>query len=107
MLNFKHEFGVGPHILTQIVIVYIHKVTKFASRNVVGILWDEFRLNTLLEEFPCVARGLPFFLPHRPPPCGGIALQIGLGKFDGRMPTDLGGMKVIFHYNQNISKWGG
>jgi len=44
--------------------------------------------------------GLPFFLPHGPPPCGGIALQIGLGKFHGRMPTNLGGMEVFFHFRK-------
>jgi hypothetical protein len=48
-----------------------------------GILWNEFQLNAFLEEFPCVAMGLPFLLIHCPPPCGSITLQIGLGKLHG------------------------
>ncbi len=84
----------------QVVIVYIHKVTEFAPQNVVGVLWNEFRLNTFLKEFPCVAMGLPFLLPHHLPPCGSIALQIRLGKFHGQMSTNLGGMKVIFHFHK-------
>jgi hypothetical protein len=75
-------------------------VHQFTPQNVVEILGNEFQLNTLLEEFPCVAMGFPFLLPHHPPPCGGIALQIELGKFHNRMLTNLGGMKVIFHFRK-------
>jgi hypothetical protein len=35
---------------------------------------------------------LPFLLSHCPPPNGGIAFQVGLGKLHGRMSSDLGGM---------------
>jgi len=52
------------------------------------------------EKFPCVAMGFCFLLPYCPLPCGGIALQIRLGKFHGKMPTNLGGMKVIFHFRK-------
>ncbi len=90
----KDWYGIQPTIGRQ------HKVTKFTPWNVVRILWNEFWLNMFLEEFPCVAIGLPFLLPHCLPPCGGIALQIRLGKFHGRMPTNLGGMKVIFHFRK-------
>ncbi len=97
MSNFKHEFGVCLHILVQVVIFYVHKVTEFTPWDVVKIIWNEFWLNAFFEKFPCVAMGLPFLLPHYPPPCGGIALQIGLGKFHGWMSPNLGGMKVILH----------
>jgi hypothetical protein len=40
---------------------------------------------------------LPFLLPHRPPPCGGIALQIRLGKFHCRMFLNFSDMNVVFH----------
>jgi hypothetical protein len=81
MLDPKHEFGIHPHILAQAFICCSHKVIEFASSNVVGILWNEFQLNAFFEEFTGVSMGLPFLLPHYPPPCGSIALQIGLGKF--------------------------
>jgi hypothetical protein len=68
MSDFKHEFGVRPHILAQVVICYIQKVTKFAPWDVVGILWNEFQLNAFFEEFQCVTIGLPFLLPHCPTP---------------------------------------
>jgi len=57
----------------QVVIACIHKVTEFAPSNVVGILGNEFQLNTLFEKFLSVTMGLSFFLPHGLPPCGGIA----------------------------------
>jgi hypothetical protein len=44
--------------------------------------------------------GLPFLLPHCPPPCGNIALQIGLGKFHGRVLPNFGGMKVVLHFRK-------
>jgi hypothetical protein len=97
MPDLQHEFGIRPHILAQVVICCVHKVTEFAPWDVVRIIWKEFRLNVLFEEFPCVAMGLPFLLPHHPPPSGGIALQIRLGKFHGWVPPNLGGMKIIFH----------
>ncbi len=36
-------------------------------------------------------------LPHGSPPCGGITLQVGLGKLHGRMPSHFGDMYVILH----------
>jgi hypothetical protein len=60
MSNFKHGFGVCLHILAQIIICWVHKVTKFTPWNVVKILWNEFQLNTFLQEFSCVAMALPF-----------------------------------------------
>jgi hypothetical protein len=42
--DLEHEFGIGPHILAQIVVCSIHKVPEFAPRNVVRILWDKFQL---------------------------------------------------------------
>jgi hypothetical protein len=44
--------------------------------------------------------GFPFFLPHCPPPCGSIALQIKLGKFHEQVLPNLGGMKVILHFHK-------
>ncbi len=76
----------------------IHKVVEFTSWNVVRIFWNEFQLNEFLEEFPCVSMGLPFLLPHCPPPCGSVTLQIGLGKFHSRMSPNFGDMKVVFHF---------
>jgi hypothetical protein len=75
-ISTKHEFGICPHIMAQVIIGCIHKVIEFAPRNVVEILWDEFQLNAFFEKFPCVTMGLPFLLPHCLPPCEGIALQI-------------------------------
>jgi hypothetical protein len=46
--------------------------------------------------------GLPFLLPHRPPPCGSIALQIGMGKFHDRVSPNFGGMKVVLHFCKPI-----
>ncbi len=43
---------------------------------------------------------LPFVLPHHLPPCGGIAFQIELGKFNNRMFPNIGGMNVIFHIHK-------
>ncbi len=60
MPNLKHEFSVRPHILAQVIICCIHKVTKFSPWDVVGILWNEFQLNAFLKKFPCVAMGFPF-----------------------------------------------
>jgi len=78
--------------MSQIFIRGIHKVTKFASKNVVGVPWNKFRLELLLEELPCVAVVLPLLLLDRPPPCGGITFQVGLGKLHGGIPSNLGGM---------------
>jgi len=88
------------HILPQVLICGIHKVTKFAPRNVVGVFRDEFRLNVIREKLPHIAMDLALVLPHRPPPSGGIALQVGLSKFQGGMPTNLGGMYVVFHFGK-------
>ncbi len=92
VLNLKHELGVSPHILLQILIRGIHKVPEFALRDVVEIPWNKFRLKTFLKELPCVAMVLPVLLSNRPPPCGGIAFQVGLGKLHGGIPSNLGGM---------------
>ncbi len=98
--GLEHEFGVSPHILPQIFICAIHKVTKFAPRNVVGVPWDKFGLDTILEKLPNVAMVLPFLLSHGPLPCGGIAFQVGLGKLHGRVPSNLGGMQIILHFRK-------
>jgi hypothetical protein len=95
--DLKHEFGISPHILPQVFICGIHKVTEFAPRDVVEIPWNEFRLKAFLKELPCVAMVLPLLLFHSSPPCGGITLQVGLGKLHGRMPSHLGGMYIILH----------
>jgi hypothetical protein len=92
MSDLKHEFGICPHILTQVVVCSIHKVTEFAPRDVIGILWNEFGLDALFNEFLGIAMVLPFLLSHCPPPCEGISLQVGLGKLHGRMSPNLGGM---------------
>jgi hypothetical protein len=78
--DLKHEFGISLHILPQIFIGGIHKVTEFAPRDLVEISRDELRLNAILEKLPRIAMVLPLLLFHRPPPCGGIAFQVGLGK---------------------------
>ncbi len=83
--------------MAQVVISCIHKVTERASWDIVGILWNEFQLNVFFEEFPCVDMILPFLLPHRPPQCGNITLQIGLGKFHDQMSPHFGNMNVGFH----------
>ncbi len=98
MSNFKHKFGVRLHILAQVVICCVHKVTKFASWDVIKILWNEFQFDAFFEEFPSIAMVLPFLLPHHPPPCGSIAFQIRMGKFHGRVSPNFGGMKVVFHF---------
>jgi hypothetical protein len=96
--DFEHEFGVSFHILPQIFICGIHKVMKFAPREIVRVPWDKFGLNAFLEEFPSVAMVLPFLLSHCPPPCGGIVFQVGLGKLHGRVPSNLGDMQIILHF---------
>jgi hypothetical protein len=98
--DFKHEFGIILQILPQVVICDIHKVAKFAPRDVVGILWDKFGFNTFFKEFPSVTMVLPLLLSHCPPPCGGIAFEVGLGKLHGRMPFNLGGMQIILHFGK-------
>ncbi len=100
MSDLMHEFGICLHILVQIIICRVHEVTKFAPRNVVKILWNEFQLKAFLEEFPCVAMGFPFLLPHCPPPCWNIAFSVGLGKFHGWMLPNFGGMNVVFHFRK-------
>ncbi len=47
--DLKHEFGISPHILPQVLICDIHKVTNFAPRDVVGIPWDKFGLHAVFE----------------------------------------------------------
>jgi len=81
--DLKHEFGISPHILPQVFICGIHKVTKFTPQDVIKVPWDKFGLDTFLEKLPSVAMVLPFLLSHCPPPCGGIAFQVGLGKLHG------------------------
>jgi hypothetical protein len=76
--DLKHEFGISPHILPQVLIYGIHKVTEFAPQDVVEVPWDKFGLNAILEKLLSVAMVLPFLLSHCPPPCGGIAFQVGL-----------------------------
>jgi hypothetical protein len=98
--NLKHEFGISLHILLQILICGIHKVTKFAPRNVIGIPRNKFGLNAVLEELPSVAMALPLFLSHCPPPCGGIAFQVRLSKFHGQMPSNFGDMYIILHLHK-------
>jgi len=95
--DLKHEFGVSLHILPQILICGIHKVTEFAPRNVIGVSRDEFRFNAILEKLPRIAMVLALLLSHRPPPCGGIAFQVGLSKLHSGMPAHLGGMQVVVH----------
>ncbi len=92
VLNLKHEFGISPHILPQVLICGIHKVTELAPRDVVEILWNKLQLKAFLKELQNVAMVLPLLLSHRPPPCGDIAFQVGLGKLHGGMPSNLGGM---------------
>jgi hypothetical protein len=79
--DLEHEFEISRHILPQVIICDIQKVTEFAPPNVVKIPWNKFGLDVFLEEFPSVTMVLPFLLSHCPPPCGGIAFQVGLGKF--------------------------
>jgi hypothetical protein len=83
--------------LQRILIRGIHKVTEFTPRDVIEISQDEFRLNVVLEKLPRVAMVLPLLLSHRPPPCGGIAFQVGLGKLHGGMSAHLGGMYIVIH----------
>jgi hypothetical protein len=98
--DLQHEFGISPHILPQVFIRGIHKVTEFAPRNVVGVSQDELRLNAILEKLPSITMVLPLFLSHRPSPCGGIAFQVGLGKLHGGIPSNLGGMYIIVHFRK-------
>jgi hypothetical protein len=95
--DFEHEFRVSLHILPQMFICGIHKVTKFAPRNVLEVPWNKFDLHTFLEELLSVTMVLPFLLSHCPPPCGDIAFQIGLAKLHGRVSSNLDGMQIIFH----------
>jgi len=81
----------------QVFIRGIHKVTEFAPRAVVGISWHKFRLEAFLKELPCVAMVIPFLLSDRPPPCGDITFQVGLGKLHGGILSNLGGMQVVVH----------
>jgi hypothetical protein len=90
--DLEHEFGVSLHILPQIFICGIHKVTKFAPGDVVEVPWNKFGLNAFLEELPSVTMVFPFLLSHCLPPCGGIAFQVRLGKLHGQVPSNLGGM---------------
>ncbi len=46
------------------------------------------------------ARVATFLLFHCPPPCGGIAFQVGLGKLHGRVSSNLGGMQIILHFRK-------
>ncbi len=62
--DLKHELGVSPHILPQIFICGIHKVMKFAPRDVIGILWDKFGFDAFVEELPSVTMDFPFLLSH-------------------------------------------
>jgi hypothetical protein len=81
--DLKHEFGISPHMLLQVIICGIHKVVEFAPRDVIEIPWNKFRLDMFFKEFPSVAMALPFLLFHYPPPRGDIAFQVELGKFHG------------------------
>jgi len=92
VLDFKHEFEISLHILPQVVICGIHKVAEFVPRDVVEIPWNEFELDAFLKEFPSVTMVLPLFLSQCPPPCGGVAFQVRLGKLHSRMPSNLGTM---------------
>jgi len=96
--DLKHEFEVSLHIFPQIFICGIHKVAKFTPRDVIGVPWDKFGLDVFFEEFPSVAMVLPFLLSHYPPPCAGIAFQVGLGKLHSRVPSNLGDMQIILHF---------
>jgi len=98
--DLKHEFGINPHMLPQVIICGIHKVAKFAPRDVIGIPWNKFRLNMFLKEFPSVAMALPFLLFHCLPPHGDIAFQAGFGKLHGRMSSNFGDMYIIFHFGK-------
>jgi hypothetical protein len=100
VLDFKHEFGINPHILPQVFINGIHKITEFAPRNVVKIPWNKFGLDVFLKEFPNVAMVLPFILSQCLPPCSGIAFQIGLGKLHDQMSSNFGGMYIILHFGK-------
>ncbi len=98
--DLKHEFRINPHILPQILICGIHKVTEFAPRKVFGVPWDKLDFNAVLKKLPSVAMALPLLLSHCPPPCGGIAFQVRLGEFHGRMSSNLGGMQIILHFRK-------
>jgi hypothetical protein len=65
--NLKNEFEINPHILPQVFISGIHKVTKFAPQDVVKIPWNNFELDVFFEEFPSVAMVLPLLLSQCPP----------------------------------------
>jgi hypothetical protein len=43
---------------------------------------------------------LPFFLSQGSPPCGGITLQVRLGKLRGGMSSNFGSMYVIIHFRK-------
>jgi hypothetical protein len=98
--DLKHEFKINPYILPQVVICGIHKVPKFAPQDVVGVPWDEFGLDAFLKEFPSVTMVFPFLLSHYLPTCGGITFQVGLGELHGRVPSNLGYMQIILHFNK-------
>jgi hypothetical protein len=98
--DLKHEFGVCPHVLPQVVICGIHKVAEFTPRDVIEVPWNELKLNAFLKEFPSVAMVLPFLLSHSLPPCGGITLQIRSGKLHSRMSSNLGSMNIVFHFHK-------
>jgi hypothetical protein len=72
--NLKHELGISPHIMPQVFICGIHKVTEFAPRDVVEIPWNKFQLKTFLKELPSITMVLPLLLSQGSPPCGGITL---------------------------------
>jgi hypothetical protein len=70
--DLKHELGISPHIMPQVFICGIHKVTEFAPRDVVGIPWDKLDFDPFFKELPSVAMVLPRLLSQGSPPCGGI-----------------------------------
>ncbi len=92
VLDLQHEFGISLHILPQVIICDIHKVTEFAPRDVIRIPWNKLSFNVFLKKYLSVTMVFPLLLFHCPPPCGDIAFQIGLGKLHGRVPSNLGGM---------------
>jgi hypothetical protein len=98
--DLKHEFEISPHILLQVVICGIHKVTEFAPQNVVEVLWNEFRFNAFPKELSSVTMVLPLLLFQCPPPCGGIAFQVRLGKLHSWMSSNLNDMYIILHFSK-------
>jgi hypothetical protein len=90
--DLKHEVEISPHILPQVFISGLHKVTEFAPQDVVGIPWNKFRLDVFLKKFPSVVMVLPFLLSQCPPTCSGITFQVRLSKLQGRMLSNFGGM---------------